>query len=122
MALNGKINNTVFTDAASISDNPNNTKVKSLHIVELRKALDNLEKYSVNVDNCGYTNCCESCQDACTQCTDACQRCQQACTQCTDKCQRCQQSCTCQSCQTCESCQRSQCDYGCTGCGGDCGC
>ena len=136
MALNGKINTTVFTDATSISNNPNNTPVKSLHIIELRKALDNLERYSVNVDNCGYTNCCQSCQDACTQCTDkcqacqntcnqctdACQTCQNSCNQCTDACQRCQNSCYCQSCETCESCQASQCGN-CYGCGyGDCGC
>jgi len=120
VALNGKINTTVFTDATPISNDPNNTKVKDLHITELRKALDNLERYSANVDNCGYTNCCQSCQDACTQCTDACQRCQNSCNQCTDACQRCQNSCSCQSCQTCQSCQASQCScYSCYSCG-DC--
>lgn len=104
MAVNGKITKTSFTDAGNLA-NGTETKVKAVHITELRTAISALEGYAKNVDNCGYTNCCESCQDTC-----ACQSCQ------TSKCQSCQNACTCQSksskCQSCERCQLSQCNCG----------
>lgn len=104
MALNGKINNTTFTDATPLG-NKTETAVKNIHISQIRTAIDSLQGYSANVENCGYTNCCESCQDSCT-----CQSCQ------TNKCQgcqRCQHQCSCQSCQHCDCCGDS------SGCGGE---
>lgn len=106
MAVNGTIAKTKFTDADNLA-NGVATTVKAVHITELRTAISALEGYAKNVDNCGYTNCCESCQDACT-----CQSCQ------TSKCQSCQNACTCQSksskCQSCQGCQASQCNCNCS--------
>ena len=124
MALNGTINKTLFTDATSMSNNPNSTLSKAVHINEIRTALNKLETYATKLDNCGYTNCCQSCQNSCNQCTDKCQSCQNSCSQCTDKCQSCQNTCSqcTDSCQRCQntSCQSISCQiYSCTGCGGD---
>lgn len=97
MALNGTIEQTVFTDAEPFSSGEI-LAGKKIHITELQDAIAALEGYAGNVDNCGYTNCCESCQDTCT-----CQSCQ------SDKCQSCQ-STTCQSCQSeCKNCTGGTC-------------
>ena len=135
---------TVFTDIDSFND-ISDLYVKEIHILELQNALNKLNTYLPNADNCGYVNCCESCQntcicqsdkcescqDACTQCTDKCESCQDACTQCTDKCQKCQNACNqctdkCQKCQNacnqctdkCQKCQNScnQCSDKCQSC------
>jgi len=111
------LNSTVFTDTASFT-NESDLYVKEIHLHELQNAITKLNSYLPNVDNCGYVNCCESCQDscicqsdkcqscqnACNQCTDKCQSCQNACNQCTDKCQKCQNTCT-QCTDKCQSCQ-----------------
>ena len=85
---NGTINQTNFTDYSDIRAT-GSTKIKAVHINEMQDALAKLETYVKGVDNCGYTNCCQSCQNACT--CQGCQGCQ--------GCQSCQNSCTCQSCQ-----------------------
>lgn len=97
MAVNGAITKTNFTDATNLATGVE-TKVKAIHITELRTAIAKLEQYATHVDNCGYANCCESCQDAC-----ACQSCQSC-----QGCQSCQNACSCQSCQStwCQTCQR----------------
>lgn len=105
MSLNGKITQSTFTDFPSTTD----LVVKTTHITELRNAVNKLNTYIANVDNCGYTNCCQSCQNAC-----ACQGCQ--------TCQGCQNTCACQSCQntcTCQSCQKHY-NCNCNDCGGTC--
>lgn len=97
MAKNGAINKTTFTDQTAIQCSEQ-VKAKAVHITELRNAITKLETYVKNVDNCGYTNCCQSCQNACT--------CQSS------KCQSCQNKCACQSCQNtcaCQSCERREC-------------
>lgn len=96
MAVNGTIAKTNFTDADNLA-NDVATTVKAVHITELRTAISALEGYAKNVDNCGYTNCCESCQDAC-----ACQSCQSC-----QRCESCQDACSCQSCEStwCQTCQ-----------------
>ena len=64
-----------------------NTRVESSYFLKIKSAIDNLETYNSQcVENCGYSNCCQSCQ--------ACQSCQ------SDRCQSCQ---TCQGCQSCQS-------------------
>lgn len=106
MSLNGKITQSTFTDFPSTTD----LVVKATHITELRNAVNKLNTYIANVDNCGYTNCCQSCQNAC-----ACQGCQ--------TCQGCQNTCACQSCQNACICQSCQKNYNCNcsyNCGGTC--
>ena len=78
MAVNGTIAQTNWTDKAAIQGSTA-TKVKAVHITELRTAVNALEGYAANVVNCGN----QSCQNTCTQCT----------------CEKCQDACTCQSCQ-----------------------
>ena len=72
MAKNGTINKTNFTDPTlTIS-----TKVKQVHIDELKNAISKLQTYVKNVDNCGncsQSNCCQSCQST------TCQSCQRQC-------------------------------------------
>ncbi len=102
MALmaNGKIAQSVFTDAAAITSNTS-LKAKAVHVEELRKAITALEGYAVNVDNCGNCTYCQTCE--------ACQTCQGC------------QSKTCQSasCQTCQTysiyCQK-ECSGNCSQC------
>lgn len=86
MAVNGTIAQTNWTDKAAIQGSTA-LLVKAIHIRELRAAVNALEGYVVNVNNCG----CESCQDSCVCQSDKCQ-----------KCQTCQIN-TCQTCQSCES-------------------
>ena len=77
--------------------------IQEISITELRKAIDRLQNYGVNVDNCGNCDFCQTCQ------TITCQE-----TTC--------QSLTCQSytCQGCQSCQRN-CNCNCN-CNCDCNC
>ena len=112
--INGKITNTTFTDQSALAAN-NNIKVKKIHITELRNAVAKLNTYLTKVDNCGYTNCCESQCDKSKQCTDTCQSQCNKCKQCTDTCQSCQNKCTCQSqCNTIVDCNCNcrDCDCG----------
>ncbi len=81
---NDRIEQTVFTDAAAVSENTS-LKAKAVHVEELRQAITALEGYAVNVDNCGNCIYCQTCEE--------CQTCQSC------------QSKTCQSssCQTCQT-------------------
>lgn len=54
MAKNGTINKTTFTDTSALKDT-SELKVKAIHVTELQKALEQLNTYGANVDNCG--NC-----------------------------------------------------------------
>lgn len=142
MAVNGTINKTTFTDQTNIQ-NGTSILIKAVHVNELRTAVNKLEGYAVNVNNCGCQACqntctcqsdkcqsCQKCQDSCTcqSCQSdkcqTCQKCQNTCTQCTcqsDKCQSCescQDSCTCQSCQSTRNCNCSNC----SDCSYDCDC
>ena len=105
---------TVFTDQTSFN-NTSNLFIKEVHLNELQTALTTLNNYLPNVNNCGYINCCESCQNLCICQSDKCQACQNACTNCTNGNQGCQN--TCSNCtsgnQSCQSCQRFACsDWG----------
>ena len=114
MALNGAISTTSFTDRSLFTNTASTLFIKTIHIQELQASLTALDTYSVNVDNCGYTNCCESCQDTCICQSDKCQSCQNTCNQCTDKCQWCQNTCNqCTDyCQSCNGCQNTcNCQY-----------
>ena len=51
MAKNGTINKTNFTDTAALGD-ASELKVKAIHVTELQTALEQLNTYAVNVDNC----------------------------------------------------------------------
>ena len=93
MAKNGTINKTNFTDTAALGD-ASELKVKALHVTELQTALEQLNTYAVNVDNCGT-----KCQSS------SCQTCQSI-SQCSSR------NCTCQT--------RGQCDCNCSG--GNCNC
>ncbi len=95
MAVNGTIAQTNWTDKAAIQGNTA-LLVKAIHIRELRAAVNALEGYVVNVNNCG----CESCQDSCICQSDKCQTCQ-----------TCQNTCSCQS----YSCQGDSCSSNCSG-------
>ena len=115
------INSTIFTDQTNFN-NESDLFIKEIHLNELQEALIKLNSYLPAVDNCGFTNCCESCQDSCICQSDKCQACQNTCTCQSDKCQKCQNSCTnctnknqkcqnsCTNCtnknQKCQSCQR----------------
>lgn len=85
MAVNGTISQTTFTSAAT------GGTVKAVHLTELRNAINKLQTYGKNVDNCGNCTACQTCQ------TTSCQGCQ--------SCQKCQTT----KCQSCQSCQ-SECD------------
>lgn len=88
MAKNGTIAQTKWTEIKRGS------KVVPNYLNELSNAITKLEKYGVNVDNCGVANCCQSCQGC-----QACQGCQ---------------SQSCQGCQSCQSCQKlSECKHNC---------
>ena len=110
MAVNGTIAQTNWTDKASIQGSTA-VLVKAVHIRELRDAVNALEGYAVNVNNCG----CETCQDSCICQSDKCQSCQTC------------QSTTCQSCQTCQiyrncsNCSGNSCSYDCSDNDGECG-
>lgn len=90
MAVNGTISQTVWSNPVIIA---NETHVRTIHINEIRTAINRLDSLKGNVQNC---NCPDSwtCQAA-TPC-QTCQSCQHA-----TPCQ------TCQACQTCQSCQYS---------------
>ena len=85
---NSSISKTFFTYNSDKSKN--DLKIKAKHFDELDVAISALDNYVKNVDNCGVTNCCQSCQNTC-----ACQ-----------SCQSCQNSCSCQS----------QCNCNCSSC------
>lgn len=104
MAINGQINPTSFTDQTAIQLKNDSLVVKQNHINDLRTAINRLNQYAANVDNCSVKDCCQSCQDTCLCQSNKCQSCQNLCTQCTTICERCQDSCLCQS-NRCESCQ-----------------
>ena len=115
MAKNGTINKTTFTDSAAVTGT-SELKVKAIHVTELQTALEKLNTYGANVDNCGNCVYCQSCQGCQT-----CQKCQSSSCQSTS-CQSCQsisqcsqRDCTCQT--------RGQCDCNCN-CSGssDCNC
>ena len=105
MAKNGAITATTFTDRSSFTGTAV-LKIKQTHITELQNAITRLNTYAANVDNCGYTNCCQSCQNACNQCTDKCEKCQETCACQSNKCEKCQETCACQS-NKCEKCQET---------------
>ena len=98
MALNGVIEQTVFTDGASISSG-SSVVVKAIHVDELNTAITSLQGYLVNVDNCGNCTFCQTCQGTTCQ---SCQTCQ-----------------GCQSCQgvTCQSISCQKCEWDCSGSG-----
>ena len=49
MAVNGSIAKTTFTDSSVSSS----LKIRPVHITELRTAIERLQAYAANVDNCG---------------------------------------------------------------------
>ncbi len=89
---NGTISKTTWTAIGT------GNKVVPTHVNEITAAIDKLETYAKNVDNCGFTNYCQSCQ------TTTCQ---------TTTCQGCQ---GCQRCQACQSCQSYKCQSECINC------
>lgn len=94
MAVNGDISKTTFAD-----DTVNTAlKICPVHITELRTAIERLQSYAANVDNCGNCIYCQSCQGAACQ-SATCQS----------------QSCQSVSCQKCQSisCQSMQCNCDC---------
>ena len=119
ITINDAITKTSFSSISA------GTVVTQAYLDSLTTAITKLEGYAAKVDNCGYTNCCESCQDSCTcqssgnqSCQNTCtcqsdknQGCQNTCTNCTNGNQGCQNSCTNQSCQnscTNQGCQSSK--------------
>lgn len=94
MSTNGTITKTVFTEKVDTS-----IKIKHAHIAELRTAIERLQGYSVNVDNCGNCVYCQTCQSLTCQITT----CQSS-------------SCQSTSCQRCQStsCQYMQCNCDCS--------
>lgn len=95
---NPTITKTVFTDADSIKKD-SNVLIKQKHIDELNNAISKLDTYLKNVSNCGYINCCQSCQDSCICQSSKCESCQDSCVCQSSKCQSCQNRCSCESCQ-----------------------
>ena len=93
MAVNGAISKTTFTET-TVSYT---SKIRPVHITELRTAIDRLQSYAANVDNCGNCTYCQTCQSATCQ-SAVCQS--QSC-----------QSLSCQSCQS-YSCQSMAGCYG----------
>ena len=61
MAKNGTLSSFSFTNAASFGDSTS-LKIKGVHINELRAAVNRLETWAANVDNCGNCTYCQSCQ------------------------------------------------------------
>ena len=61
MAKNGTLSSFSFTNAASFGDSAS-LKIKGVHINELRVAVNRLETWAANVDNCGNCTYCQSCQ------------------------------------------------------------
>lgn len=123
MAINSKIEQTVFTDQTEIQLNNESLTIKEKHINDLRNAINALNQYAVNVDNCSTPDCCQGCQNTCICQSNKCQSCQNICTQCTTLCERCQESCICQSsrCESCQdSCTQCSCQQQCN-CNCDCG-
>ena len=82
MAVNGAISKTTFTET-TVSYT---SKIRPVHITELRTAIDRLQSYAANVDNCGNCTYCQTCQSATCQ-SAVCQS----------------QSCQSLSCQSCQS-------------------
>ena len=80
MMVNGNVPKTVWSDSTIKAGI---TKIRTVHVSELRAAIQNLQNLTPSVQNCGY-NACQSCQSSTCQ--------SQTC-----------QSYYCQSCQTCES-------------------
>nr|DAT81570.1 MAG TPA: hypothetical protein [Caudoviricetes sp.] len=97
---NSKIPHTVFTDENAISKR-SPLQVKAIHLEELRKAIDNLESYGNQVDNCGNCTYCQTCQGCQT-----CQKCQ------SETCQ----STPCQTCQTYSIHCQNNCSGNCSQC------
>lgn len=58
---NGTLSSFSFTNAASFGDSTS-LKIKGVHINELRTAVNKLEAWAANVDNCGNCTYCQSCQ------------------------------------------------------------
>lgn len=80
--LNPEIKQTNFTDPVLTTS----TKIKQVHVDELKEAIEKLNFYSVNVDNCNNcspSNCCQSCQSS------SCQTCQR---------RNCSNTCNCDCC------------------------
>lgn len=63
MAVNGAISKTTFTET-TVSYT---SKIRPVHITELRTAIDRLQSYAANVDNCGNCTYCQTCQSATCQ-------------------------------------------------------
>ena len=89
MAVNGAISKTTFTET-TVSYT---SKIRPVHITELRTAIDRLQSYAANVDNCGNCTYCQTCQSATCQ-SAVCQS----------------QSCQSLSCQSCQSLVVSPCN------------
>lgn len=103
MAKNSTITQTSWT-ALAVGD-----KVTAANITELQTAIAALENYAKNVDNCGFTNFCQSisCQ--------GCQSCQSKTCQ-SNSCQGCQST----SCQSCQLYNKTNCNCNCSdGCSDD---
>lgn len=58
---NGTLSSFSFTNATSFGDSTS-LKIKDVHINELRAAVNKLESWAANVDNCGNCTFCQSCQ------------------------------------------------------------
>lgn len=56
MAVNKEIPETKFTEVLK------GEQAKAVHLTELRAAIDALQNYAANVDNCGNCTGCQSCQ------------------------------------------------------------
>ena len=88
ITINDAITKTSFSSISA------GTVVTQAYLDSLTTAITKLEGYAAKVDNCGYTNCCESCQDSCTCQSSKNQSCQNTCTCQSDKNQGCQNTCT----------------------------
>lgn len=66
MAVNGTLSSFSFTNAASFGDSTS-LKIKGIHVGELRAAVNSLETWAANIDNCGNCNFCQSCESCQTQ-------------------------------------------------------
>lgn len=63
---------------------PKDEDISSINILaKISEAIARLEEYGKLVDNCGYTNCCQSCQQYCSECGGECKECiENGCSQC----------------------------------------
>ena len=89
MGANGTITKTSWTEVAK------EEKVVVSHISEIQAAIAKLQEYAKNVDNCGFTNYCQTCQTVTCQ-SVTCQGCQGR-----QRCQSCQRNCNC-NCSDCD--------------------